>query len=153
MRIEGINDSYAEKTNGEWLVHGGQNVLDQQNPGEFAYLIDTNKKLINLDPDTPVYAGVHNFDASFGPVWGEYAKVTDCFETAQDLLDLAKTVIDDMKDRDVELIDNVENDEEAVNELAEHLLYELTWQSPESYVPEFEDDIEDSPESYSEIIK
>ena len=75
--ISGINKSKAVFQNRYWLIYGSHNVLNEQEPNEYAYKINTDfDTLQNLNPDTPIYASVNSFSDK---------DIADDYETLADL--------------------------------------------------------------------
>ena len=111
--ILGINKSKAVFQNGYWFVYGSHNVLDEQEPNEYAYKIDTDfDTLQNLNPDTPIYASVNSFSDK---------DIADDYETLADLYNYVKDILKnlDPNNFDKPVKPNLINNKISINKLAE----------------------------------
>ena len=154
--INGISGSYAAKDDhNTWFVHGAPDVLDEQDDGELAYKINADFDEVKALPkDTPIYAGVHAFD----DFENDFDKCYD-FLDVNDLYAVAKEILGDLEQSDFAEYNNkyilkadVENDQQALDRIAECLFDQVTWQSFESYSFDLTDDICDAPDAYPELF-
>lgn len=154
--INGISGSYAAKDEHDnWYVHGAPDVLDEQGDGELAYKINSDFDEVKMLPkDTPIYAGVHAFD----DFENDFDKCYD-FLDVDDLYAVAKDILDGLEQSDFAEYNNeyilkadVENDQQALDRIAECLFDQVTWQSFESYSFDLTDDICDAPDAYPELF-
>ena len=164
-RIPGENDSYAIKDPElGWQIHGAQGVLDEQAEDEYVYKADLSiDTILKLDPETPIYAGVN----SFGEINGDdesFTAVTNAYETAGDLIQLAKEILTDLTSEDpssfqmdvfdqpMTLKTNVIDNQDALKEVMDTLYNGVTWQAMGSYAPDVYQDILDQPDAYPELF-
>lgn len=154
--INGISGSYAVKDeHNNWYVHSAPDVLDEQGDGELAYKINADfDEVKTLPKDTPIYASVHAFD----DFEDDLDKCYD-FLDVDDLYAVAKDILDGLEQSDFAEYNNeyilkadVENDQQALDRIAECLFDQVTWQSFESYSFDLTDDICDAPDAYLELF-
>ena len=154
--INGISGSYAAKDEHDnWYVHGAPDVLDEQDDGELAYKINADFDEVKALPkDTPIYAGVHAFD----DFENDFDKCYD-FLNVDDLYAVAKDILGNLEQSDFAEYNNeyilkadIENDQQALDRIAECLFDQVTWQSFESYSFDLADDICDAPDAYPELF-
>lgn len=154
--INGLSGSYAIKDEHDnWYVHDAPDVLDEQEDGELAYKINADfDEVKTLPRDTPIYAGVHAFD----DFENDFDKCYD-FLDVNDLYAVAKEILGDLEQSDFAEYNNkyilkadVENDQQALDRIAECLFDQVTWQSFESYSFDLTDDICDAPDAYPELF-
>lgn len=122
--VEGRGDSFAQRlTDSCWVVKGGQAILDQQEEGELAFHANLKgEEIVKLPKDTPIHAGVYSFKDQDGPLTSNY-------ETVGDLLDLAKGIVNDLKD-DPEIAKVLSPvSEKVINSLAIELFEDADWAS------------------------
>lgn len=154
--INGISGSYAAKDETKnWYVHGAPDVLDEQGNGELAYKINADFDEVKMLPkDTPIYSGVHAFDDfenDFDKCY-DFLNVNDVYAVAKEILsDLEQSDFAEYNDKYV-LRADVENDQQALDRIAESLFDQVTWQSFESYSMDLTDDICDAPDDYPELF-
>ena len=154
--INGINGSYAAKDeNKNWYVHGAPDVLDEQGDGELAYKINADFDEVKMLPkDTPIYAGVHAFDDfenDFDKCY-DFLNVNDVYAVAKEILsDLDQSDFAEYNDKYI-LKTDVENDQQALDRIAESLFDQVTWQSFESYATDLTEDICDTTDAYPELF-
>lgn len=145
--ISGINKSKAVFQNGYWFIYGSHNVLDEQEPNEYAYKIDTNfDTLQNLNPDTPIYASVNSFSDK---------DIADDHETLADLYNYVKDILQtlDPNDFNKPLKPNLTNNKIIINKLAKLIFDNVTWQSLSTFAEDVKQDIEGNPDCYSYLFK
>ena len=142
--VEGRVDSFAQrvwsyrylsKANSCWVVKGGQAILDQQEEGELAFHANLKgEEIVKLPKDTPIHAGVYSFKDQDGPLTSNY-------ETVGDLLDLAKGIVNDLKD-DPEIVKVLSRvSEKVINSLAIELFENADWASLSTSADEICNDI------------
>ena len=154
--INGLSGSYAAKDDhNNWYVHGAPDVLDEQENAELAYKINADFDEVKLLPkDTPIYAGVHAFDDlenDFDKCY-DFLDVNDVYAVAKEILrNLDQSGFAEYNDKYI-LKTNVENDQQALDRIAESLFDQVTWQSFESYSMDLTDDICDVPDAYPELF-
>ena len=130
--VEGRGDSFAQrvwsyrslsKADSCWVVKGGEAILDQQEEGELAFHANLKgEEIVKLPKDTPIHAGVYSFKDQDGPLTSNY-------ETVGDLLDLAKGIVNDLKD-DPEIAKVLSPvSEKVINSLAIELFEDADWAS------------------------
>lgn len=142
--VEGRGDSFAQrvwsyrylsKADSCWVVKGGQAILDQQEEGELAFHANLKgEEIVKLPKDTPIHAGVYSFEDQDGPL-------TSSYETVGDLLDLAKGIINDLKDYPeiAKVLSPVS--EKVINSLAIELFEDADWASLSTTADEICNDI------------
>lgn len=134
--VEGRGDSFAQRlTDSCWVVKGGQAILDQQEEGELAFHANLKgEEIVKLPKDTPIHAGVYSFKDQDGPLTSNY-------ETVGDLLDLAKGIVNDLKD-DPEIAKVLSPvSEKVINSLAIELFENADWASLSTSADEICNDI------------
>lgn len=142
--VEGRGDSFAQrvwsyrylsKADSCWVVKGGQAILDQQEEGELAFHANLKgEEIVKLPKDTPIHAGVYSFKDQDGPLTSNY-------ETVGDLLDLAKGIVNDLKD-DPEIAKVLSPvSEKVINSLAIELFEDADWASLSTSADEICNDI------------
>lgn len=158
--IKGLNCSKAIKDgNGNWFVIGAHDVLDEQEDTEFAYKIaETDiKTVLQLNADTPVYAGVNSFENNSNET-ADYVTVNDLIELAKEMLkdiqnaehaDFNWSVFNQLMRRKNDLVNN----QTAIEEIANAFLDQLTWQQPTSYFDELEEDVCEQPDAYEALFE
>lgn len=145
--ISGINKSKAVFQNGYWFIYGSHNVLDEQEPNEYAYKIDTDfDTLQNLNPDTPIYASVNSFSDK---------DIADDYETLADLYNYVKDILKnlDPNNFDKPLKPNLTNNKIIINKLTKLIFDNITWQSLSTLAEDVKQDIEDTPDCYPYLFK
>lgn len=142
--VEGRGDSFAQrvwsyrslsKADSCWVVKGGEAILDQQEEGELAFHANLKgEEIVKLPKDTPIHAGVYSFKDQDGPLTSNY-------ETVGDLLDLAKGIINDLKDdpKIAKVLSPVS--EKVINSLAVELFEDADWASLSTSADERGNDI------------
>lgn len=143
--IPGINKSKAIFENGHWIIYGSHNILDEQEPNEFAYKIKTD--ISKLDPQTPIYASVNAFLDTNNNIANDY-------ETLADLYDYVKEILQNLDPNDFKkpLKHNLINNKQIINKLAELIFDGVTWQSFSTFAEDVQQDIEDNPDCYSYLF-
>lgn len=143
--IPGINKSKAIFENGHWIIYGAHNILDEQEPNEFAYKIKTD--ISKLDPQTPIYASVNAFLDTNNNIANDY-------ETVADLYDYVKEILQNLDSNDFKnpLKPNLISNKYIINKLAELIFDGVTWQSFSTFAEDVQQDIEDNPECYSYLF-
>lgn len=142
--VEGRGDSFAQrvwsyrylsKADSCWVVKGGEAILDQQEEGELAFHANLKgEEIVKLPKDTPIHAGVYSFKDQDGPLTSNY-------ETVGDLLDLAKGIVNDLKD-DPEIAKVLSPvSEKVINSLAIELFEDADWASLSTSADEICNDI------------
>ena len=142
--VEGRGDSFAQrvgsyrslsKADSCWVVKGGEAILDQQEEGELAFHANLKgEEIVKLPKDTPIHAGVYSFKDQDGPLTSNY-------ETVGDLLDLAKGIVNDLKD-DPEIAKVLSPvSEKVINSLAIELFEDADWASLSTTADEICNDI------------
>ena len=142
--VEGRGDSFAQrvwyyrslsKADSCWVVKGGEAILDQQEEGELAFHANLKgEAIVKLPKDTPIHAGVYSFKDQDGPLTSNY-------ETVGDLLDLAKGIVNDLKD-DPEIAKVLSPvSEKVINSLAIELFEDADWASLSTSADEICNDI------------
>ena len=142
--VEGRGDSFAQrvwsyrylsKADSCWVVKGGEAILDQQEEGELAFHANLKgEEFVKLPKDTPIHAGVYSFKDQDGPLTSNY-------ETVGDLLDLAKGIVNDLKD-DPEIAKVLSPvSEKVINSLAIELFEDADWASLSTTADEICNDI------------
>lgn len=142
--VEGRGDSFAQrvwsyrslsKADSCWVVKGGEAILDQQEEGELAFHANLKgEEIVKLPKDTPIHAGVYSFKDQDGPLTSNY-------ETVGDLLDLAKGIVNDLKD-DPEIAKVLSPvSEKVINSLAIDLFEDADWASLSTTADEICNDI------------
>lgn len=130
--VEGRGDSFAQrvwsyrslsKADSCWVVKGCEAILDQQEEGELAFHANLKgEEIVKLPKDIPIHAGVYSFKDQDGPLTSNY-------ETVGDLLDLAKGIVNDLKD-DPEIAKVLSPvSEKVINSLAIELFEDADWAS------------------------
>lgn len=145
--ISGINKSKAVFQNRYWLIYGSHNVLNEQEPNEYAYKINTDfDTLQNLNPDTPIYASVNSFSDK---------DIADDYETLADLYNYVKDILQNLDPNDFNkpLKPNLTNNKIIINKLAELIFNNVTWQSLSTFAEDVKQDIEGNPDCYSYLFK
>ena len=164
-QIPGENDSYAIKDPElGWQIHGAQGVLDEQAEDEYVYKADLSiDAILKLEPETPIYASVNSFDEINGDD-GTFTPVTNAYETAGDLIQLAKEILTDLANEDpssfqMDVFDqpmtlkaNLVDNQDALKEVMDTLYNGVTWQAMGSYAPDVYQDILDQPDAYPELF-
>lgn len=137
--IPGINGSYARLTKNGWEIHGANNILDEQTEDEYAFKTSLSfDDIKKLPMDTPIYSAVHDF---------EDGNVTHSYETVADLYNNAQKCLRDNDDQP-SYIPFAANHIDALNEVAETIFEQVTWQHFSSYHPDVANDMEDQPDAY-----
>ena len=142
--VEGRGDSFAQrvwsyrslsKADSCWVVKGCEAILDQQEEGELAFHANLKvEEIVKLPKDTPIHAGVYSFKDQDGPLTSNY-------ETVGDLLDLAKGIVNDLKD-DPEIAKVLSPvSEKVINSLAIELFEDADWASLSTSADEICNDI------------
>lgn len=142
--VEGRGDSFAQrvwsyrylsKADSCWGVKGCEAILDQQEEGELAFHANLKgEEIVKLPKDTPIHAGVYSFKDQDGPLTSNY-------ETVGDLLDLAKGIVNDLKD-DPEIAKVLSPvSEKVINSLAIELFEDADWASLSTSADEICNDI------------
>ena len=110
-----------------------------------------------------VHASVNCFDEINGDD-GNFTPVTNDYETAGDLIQLAKEILTDLTSEDpssfqmdvfdqpMTLKTNVINNQGALKEVMDTLYNGVTWQAMGSYAPDVYQDILDQPDAYPELF-
>lgn len=145
--ISGINKSKAVFQNGYWLIYGSHNVLDEQEPNEYAYKVDTDfDTLQNLNPDTPIYASVNSFSDK---------DIADDYETLADLYNYVKDILQNLDPNDFNkpLKPNLTNNKIIINKLAKLIFDNVTWQSLSTLAEDVKQDIKDNPDCYPHLFE
>lgn len=145
--ISGINKSKTVFQNGYWFIYGSHNVLDEQEPNEYTYKIDTDfDTLQNLNPDTPIYASVNSFSNT---------DIADDYETIVDLYNYVKDILQNLDSTNFDklLKPNLINNKIIINKLAELIFNGVTWQSFRTFAEDLRQDIEDNPDYYPYLFK
>lgn len=140
--VDGKNGSFAQNLgNGQWVVLGAKNVLGELEPEEFGYLMNglTPNTLHKLPNEAPVYAGASNFKDELENSY----PITEDYTSKSALLELTNEIIRHVQDyvgTNNKYLKSMTLQRQE--KLACVMLNQLTWQTPESYAIEFEDDIE-----------
>lgn len=145
--ISGINKSKTVFQNGYWFIYGSHNVLDEQEPNEYTYKIDTDfDTLQNLNPDTPIYASVNSFSNT---------DIADDYETIVDLYNYVKDILQNLDSTNFDklLKPNLINNKIIINKLAKLIFNGVTWQSFRTFAEDLRQDIEDNPDYYPYLFK
>lgn len=145
--IAGISKSKAVFQNVHWFIYGSYNVLNEQEPNEYAYKIDTDSNTLqNLNPDTPIYASVNSFSDR---------DIANDYETLADLYNYVKGILQnlDPNNFDKPLKPNLTNNKIITNKLAELIFNGVTWQSFSTFAEDLKQDIEDNPDYYPYLFK
>ena len=145
--ISGINKSKAVFQNGYWFIYGSHNILDEQEPNEYAYKIDTDfNTLQNLNPDTPIYASVNSFSDK---------DIADDYETLADLYNYVKNILQNLDSNNFNkpLKSNLTDNKIIINKLAKLIFSNVTWQSFSTLAEDIRQDIEDNPDCYSYLFE
>lgn len=144
--IPGLNKSKAIFENGHWIIYGSHNILDEQEPHEFAYKIKAD--ISKLDPQTPIYASVNAFTDTNNNIANDY-------ETLADLYDYVKDILQNLDPHDFKkpLKPNLISNKQIINKLVELIFDSVTWQSFSTFAEDVQQDIEDNPDCYSYLFK
>ena len=142
--IPGINKSKAIFKNGHWIIYGSHNILDEQEPNEFAYKIKADIR--KLDPQTPIYASVNAFQDE---------NIANDYETVADLYNYVKDILQNLDPNDFNkpLKPNLTNNKIIINKLAKLIFDNVTWQSLSTLAEDIRQDIEDNPDCYSYLFE
>lgn len=145
--ISGINKSKAIFQNDTWIIHGDHNILNEQEPNEYAYKIDTYfDTLQNLNPDMPIYASVNSFSDK---------DIADDYETLADLYNYVKNILQNLDSNNFNkpLKSNLTDNKIIINKLAKLIFDNVTWQSLSTLAEDIRQDIEDNPDCYSYLFE
>lgn len=145
--IQGINNSIAVFKNNTWIIYGKHDILDEQEPNEYAYKIDTSFNILqNLNPDTPIYTSVNSFLDK---------NIANDYETLADLHNYVKNILQNLDPNDFNkpLKPNLTNNKIIINKLAKLIFDNVTWQSLSTLAEDIKQDIEDNPECYPYLFE
>lgn len=128
-----------------WIIYGAHNILDEQEPHEFAYKIKAD--ISKLDPQTPIYASVNAFLDTNNNIANDYETVTDLYNYVKDILQNL-----DPNDFKKPLKPNLISNKQIINKLVELIFDGVTWQSFSTFAEDVQQDIEENPECYSYLF-